>query len=298
MAIETHFTDQYKGNLKHLLQNAGGAYRPLMTETRCAGEQSVVVNQFGSVEMTEVTERFASMGRTEPTRQRVWLEPKIYDLPLPVDRFDQLKTEMIDIKSNLTEAGVKAVMRKIDDIARDAFFADILVGQKGASTESFDTTNHRVDAAIGAGADTGLNVEKIIRAKRILKENENYMKGDKVCLAIHPKQEEDLLNQTKVISTDYFESNGRPVFNSDGELQQFLGVNIVCTTKVPSNSSYRLNPMWVQSGMAMGLWQDMEVKVHERPDLQGIPWQVYLTIMMNVTRTEAGRVVQIESTEA
>ncbi len=295
--IPTHFIDQYKGNVMHLLQRGGGKYRSCVTEDNYEGEQAVVVNQYGAAEMSEVTTRYEAMGRADPTTQRVWLDAKFFDVPFLIDTFDKLKVALIDPESELAKTGAKAAQRQMDNVVSDNFFADMLVGQKGASTQSFDTTNHRVGADVGAGADTGMNVEKVLRAKRLLLENEVDLDEDEVCLAIHPKQEEDLLNQTKVINGDYFSNGGRAVLE-EGKLKYFAGCKIVCTTKVPSDSSYRLNPMWVKSGMHLGLWQDIKVQAHERPDLRGVPMQVYVTLGVNATRTEAGRVIQIRSTEA
>lgn len=297
--IPTHYTDQYSDNVAHLLQKKGGVYRQYIEEMPCTGEQAVMVNQYGEAAMSEVTDRFQAMGRNDPTTQRVWLHPRSFDVNHMVDTFDKLKIELTDPDSELAKAAVKAAKRTIDEVVRDAFFGDMSIGQRGGSTQSFDTTNHRIDAAVGAASDTGLNVEKIIEAVTLLENNDVDLEDpeNEVCMAITPNLHLDMLNQTKVINGDYFTNGGRSVLE-EGKIKQFMGVKIVRTRIVPTNSSYTLVPMWVKSGMKLGIWSDIKAYADPRPDLRGRPLQTYTTMSINATRLEAGRVIQIECTES
>lgn len=295
--IPNHFVEQYTTNVAHLLQIKGGKYRATVGEGSHQGESAVPVDQYGSVEMQEVVSRFAPMPRVDASVDRRWVYPVDYNLPQMVSTFDKLRL-MVDPQGPLAQAAVKAAARQIDNIITDAFFADAKTGKAGGTTTSFDTTNHRVDAAIGAAADTGMNVDKILRAKRILQDNNVDLDMEEPYLAITPQQEEDLLRQTQVINTDYFTSMGGAPVLRDGRLTRFAGVNIICSNIVPSNASYRLNPMWVKSGMHLGVWADVKARVDPRPDIEGVPYQLATTLTMGATRLEEGRVIQIESTES
>lgn len=294
--IPGHFVEQYTTNVAHLLQIQGGKMRPLVSEGSYSGEGGAVVDQFGAVEMQEVTSRFQPMGRVDAAVDRVWIYPTDYSLPQMVDTFDKLRL-MIDPQGPLSQAAIKAAGRKIDTIIFDAFYADTKTGKQGGTTDTFDTTNHRVDAAIGAAADTGLNVDKIIRGRKIMRAANIDLEMEQPCIAITADQEEDLLRQTQVINTDYFHANGGMPVLVDGRIDRICGVKVVHSQLVPSNSSYRLNPMWVQSGMHLGIWKDISARIDERPDIEGVPYQLYTTLTMAATRTEAGRVIQIECTE-
>jgi hypothetical protein len=295
--IPTHFVEQYTTNVAHLLQEKGGKLRSTVSEGMHEGDSAVPVDQYGAVEMQEVTARFAPMGRVDAATDRRWVYPVDYSLPQTVDDFDKLRL-MIDPMGPLAQAATKAAARKIDTILSDAFFADTNTGRSGGTTESFDTTNHRVDAAVGAAADTGLNVDKILRSKRIMQDYYVDFDMEEPYMMITPEQEEDLLRQTQVINTDYFTSMGGQPVLVDGRLTRFAGVNIIVSTLTPSNASYRLVPMWVPSGMHLGIWRDVQARVDTRPDLEGVPYQLYTTLTMGATRLEAGRVIQIECTEA
>ena len=247
--------------------------------------------------MQEVVGRFAPMGRVDAEVDRRWVYPVDYELPQMVDTFDKLRL-MTDPQGALAQAAVMGAQRKMDRLIFAAFFADAKTGKNGGTTENFDTTNHRVDAAIGASADTGLNADKILRAKRIMQlANVDFEVDGRPTLAITPYQEENLLQQAQVTNTDFFNVGGRPIL-VDGKISQWCGVDIIVSNLVPSNSSYRLLPMWVQNGMHLGVWSDVSARVDIRADISGTPYQLYSKMTVGATRLEPGRVIQIECTEA
>ena len=294
--LVNHFVQHYTTNVAHLLQIKGGKLRPTVMEGTHEGESAVPVDQYGSVDMQEVVSRFAPMPRVDASTDRRWVYPTDYHLPQMVSTFDRLRL-MVDPQGPLAQAAIKASARKIDTILFDCMFAAANTGKAGGTSTAFDTTNHRVDAAIGAAADTGLNVDKIIRAKRLLQDNNVDLDAEEPYMAITPQQEEDLLRQTQVINTDYFTSMGGAPVLVDGRLSRFAGVNIIVSNLVTSNASYRLVPMWVKSGIHLGVWSDVKARVDERPDIEGVPYQLVTTLTMGATRLEEGRVIQIECTE-
>lgn len=294
--VPDHFVQQYTTNVAHLLQIQGGKMRSLVTEDSYKGEGGAAVDQFGAVNMNEVVGRFQPMGRVDAVLDRRWVYPVDYSLPQMVDSFDKLRL-MIDPQGPLAQAAIKGVGRKMDEVIFDAFFADAKTGKQGGSTETFDTTNDRVDAAIGAAADTGLNVDKIIEGLRLLEINDVDLEMEKPILAITPTQHANLKRQTQVINTDYFTKGGAPVLSGDGRVTEFAGCKIVVSRLVPSNSSYRLCPLWVPSGMHLGVWEDVKARVDERADIEGVPYQLYTHMTVGATRLEGGRVIQIECTE-
>lgn len=294
--IPTHFVQQYTTNVAHLLQIQGGKMRGLVMEDTHEGESAVPVDQYGKVEMQEIVSRFAPMGRVDAPTDRRWVYPTDYSLPQMVDTFDKLRL-MVDPQGPLTQAAVKAAGRQIDNIIFGSFYADAKTGKAGGTTEAFDTTNQRIDAAVGAAADTGLNVDKILEAVKTLENNDVDTEMEQPYMAITPQQHFDLKRQTQVINTDYFTKGGAPVFAGDGTIKEFAGVKIVVSRLVPSNASYRLVPMWVKSGMHLGVWSDVKARVDDRPDIEGVPYQLYTTLTMGATRLEQGRVIQIECTE-
>ena len=294
--VPTHFTEQYTTNVAHLLQIMGGKLRPHVTEGSYQSEGGAVVDQYGAVEMQEVTSRFQPMGRVDAATDRVWVYPVDYSLPQMVDSFDKLRM-MIDPQGPLSQAAVKAAGRKQDTVIRDAFFGTAQTGKNGGTGVAFDTTNHRIDAAVGAAADTGFNIDKIVNAIEVMENNDVDLEMEQACVMITPTQHADLLRQTQAINDDYKAGLG---ITRDGRgfITEILGVKVLRSRLTPSNASYRLCPMWVPSGMHLGMWKDVSARVDERPDIEGVPYQLYTTTTMGATRVEPGRVIQIECTES
>lgn len=294
--IPSHFVTQYTTNVAMLLAIKGGKFRPFVTEGTYKGESGAVVDQYGAVEMQEVTSRFQPMGRVDAAVNRRWVYPVDYDLAQMVDEFDKLRL-MLDPTSSLVKLGAEGVARKVDDIIADAFFGDAKTGKNGGTTETFDTTNHRVDAAIGAAADTGLNVDKIVEGVRLLENANVDTETEMPIMAITPTQHANLKRQMQVVSGDFYRKAGEPIMSKDGRVTEWGGVRFVVSKLVPSNASYRLCPMWVPSGMHLGVWKEPSARVDQRADIKGVPYQLYTSMTMGATRVEPGRVIQIECTE-
>ena len=297
--IEPHYVDMYSGHVQHLLQEKGGVLSETVDRMQCHGEQANVVNQYGQSTMSEVTARFEPMGRADPTTDRVWLSPRSFDVNHMVDTFDKLKLDMTDPDSELVKAAHKAAKRQMDEVVRDAFFGTIVTGQRGGSSTAFSST-HVVDAAEGNGStDTGLTVEKILHARYLLEDADVDLDDPEnmVCMAITPRQHLDLMNQSKVINGDYFKGDGRAVLEN-GKLRYYAGTRIIVTKFVPTDGTYRNVPMWVKPAMKLGIWADVKTQVDPRPDIRGRPFQAYVTMSINATRVENGKVIKIECTES
>ena len=107
-----------------------------------------------------------------------------------------------------------------------------------------------------------------------------------------------LLNEIQVISGDF--NGGMPVLQN-GMVTSFLGFQFVhcelIETALAGTNEVTL-PVWVKSGMYLGLWNDIENSVSKRNDLQGEPWQLYTKMTAGATRLEENRVFAIESYRA
>ncbi|MCC7185055.1 MAG: hypothetical protein IT185_02355, partial [Acidobacteria bacterium] len=57
-------------------------------------------------------------------------------------------------------------------------------------------------------------------------------------------------------------------------------------------SGNRLVPMWLKSGMYLGVWKDMVVDIGPRRD-KSMANQVYLCMTSGASRTQAGKQIQI-----
>jgi len=304
--VPAHDRVQYGENVQHKLQDKGGKLTPTVMNGTHKGKQASVVDQYGSVEMKNKNgQRFTPIEFSDLPHDRRWVVPQEYDLAIPVDDFDKLRT-ISNPTNSYVEAGRKAIARKDDLIILTSFFATAKTGEMGAGTETFSTANYQIGAAVGATAATGLNVAKLkaCNTKFLGAEVDFDDPDNQRFMAISEQENEDLLDDVQIISTDY--RGGKPELDGDGRVTSFLGftfIHFAATTFVKAglvSGTNRLLPAWVKSGMHFGRFDPeghgtMHVDISPRKDLKGHPWQIYFDMAAGATRLEAGKVLQVQS---
>jgi hypothetical protein len=295
--LPTHFVQQYSTNIQLLLQTKGGKFGSCVSRGAHVGKQASPVDQFGAVEMQPVTSRFAPMGRVDAATDRRWVFPLDFDLPQMIDSFDKLKM-ITDPSSIYVQNAVMAALRQQDRLILNAFLGTAKTGEAGGTSTSFTAANE-VDVAVG-GANSKLNVAKIKAVKELMEANDVDFETEEAYIGITAADHASLLNEIQVISSDF--NNGAPVLQQ-GRVVEFLGFKLIQSQMVeqvmagPGANEVTL-PVWVKSGMYLGLWDEMKTDVSERKDIQGLPWQVYLTMSAGATRLEEKKVYAIESYRA
>lgn len=301
--VPAHDRVQYADNVQHKLQAKGGLLVPTVMVGAHKGKQASVVNQYGAVEMKAKNgERFTNITFSDIPHDRRWVVPQEYDLAIPCDDFDKLRT-ISDPKNSYVEAGRKAIARKEDDIILNAFFATAKTGEMGAGSETFDTSNYQIIANTGGGgSDTGLNVAKLKKAVKIFlgAEVDFDDPDNQRFIAITSNQNEDLLDEVQIINSDY--RGGKPELDGDGRITSFLGFTFVHIERLTKTGSNRELPCWVKSGMHFGRFDPeghgpLRVDISQRKDLKGLPWQIYFDMSGGATRLEQGKVLKILAKE-
>ena len=303
--LPDHYTISFSTNVMLLLQEKGSKLRMCVSEGSYTGKQASPVDQIGSVEMQDVTNRFAPMGRVDAAVDRRWVVPSDFDLPQLIDTFDKLRL-LTDPESSYTQNAVFAAGRKIDRLILLATIGTAKTGEQGATSTTF-TAGNEVDVATG-GANSKLNVAKLLEVKRLMRSKSVDFDVEEIYCPLTAADEAALLNEIKIISNE-FNGGDRPVLK-DGKVQRFLGINFVycemCETVlgkgtpgVGGSDANECNvPVWAKSGMHLGIWNDIQTSISKRNDLRGEPWQSYVTATFGATRLEENKVYSIESYRA
>lgn len=283
-------TTQFSTNLEMKLQQMGSKLRGRLREGPHVGKQASPINQVGAIQMKAPAGRFAPKNRTDADFTRRWVFPQDGEIDQLIDSFDELRT-IADPKSMYVENASMAVGRGWDDAIIVAFFASAQIGADagGLSAETFNTSNFQIASTFGASAAAGLTVAKMIEAKRILEHYHNDLEVERPTMVIGSQQHSDLLNQTQVVSTEF---NERPVL-VDGRVKQFLGFDIVMSERLSVASNVRNIPIFVKSGMYLGMWQDMTNRVSIRNDLSSEPWDLYTKTSFGASRLQPGKVISV-----
>jgi hypothetical protein len=289
------FTVQYKTLLNMKLQQKTSLLRETVESSAFTGAKMVSpLNLIDAIQMKTPEGRFAPKKNTPNGYQRRWIAPIDKEGDQFVDNFDMLKTP-IDPKSKMIETAASAVARAFDDEIIRALFADATIGADPASltTETFDTTAFRVSESFGASGSVGLTVAKLNEARRILEHyhNTEELNALGATLVIGSTQHADLRNQALVTSSD-FNKNGGILTN--GRVTEFMGFKIIVSERLAVASNIRSCAVYVKSGMHLGIWQDIKTQVAQRFDLSSNPWDISTVVSFGATRTEAGKVIQIQ----
>lgn len=293
--LPNHYVQQFSANQALLLQIQGSKLANKVTTGAYIGEQASPVDQYGAVEMAEVTGRFTPMPRVDVDTARRWVLPSDWDLPQMIDQFDKLRL-ITDPASMYVMNSVNAAGRQKDRLILEAFFGTAKTGKSGSDNTSFTAANE-VDVAVG-GANSRLNVAKIKAVRELMEANYIDFEVEEAFIGITAKDHASLLNEIQIISSDF---NGNAPILKDGKVVSFLGFTFVQTELIEqelAGTNEVTLPVWVKSGMHLGMWNDMVNTVSQRNDLRGEPWQLYTKMTAGATRLEENKVYGIESYRA
>jgi hypothetical protein len=293
--IPTHYVQQYSTNIALLLQQQGSKLRDAVSVGSYVGKQSSPVDQIGKVEMQTVTSRFAPMNRVDAPTDRRWVLPSDFDLPQLIDSFDKLRL-ITDPESAYVRNAVLAAGRKMDQVICAAFTGTARTGETGSTNTSFAAANE-VDVAVG-GANSRLNVAKLREVKRLMMANHVDFDLEEAYVGITASDHDALLGEIQVVSSDF--NGGMPVLR-DGRIMEFMGFRFIHCELIEQSlagTNEVTLPVWVKSGMHLGMWNDIQNSISIRHDLQGEPWQVYTQMTVGATRLEENKVYAIESYRA
>jgi len=286
-SITVASVQQYQTNVELLMQQTDSRLRGMVSTDSYVGKQASVIEQFGEATAQKRTSRHSDTPLLDLSQDKRWVFPVDYEWASLIDQVDKLRMRIAP-EGQYTRAAAAAMLRAIDDEIILAFFASAFKGENGTTADAFDTTTHGVGVDEG-GTASGLNVEKLQLGLRKLM---TAHKGDimePTHGAIGPYEHDKLLKQIQVVNKDY---NGGAAVLENGRIRRFMGFEFVVTDRLTISSGNRLIPLWVKSGMHLGVWQDVQASIDKRAD-KGNSWQVYTNMTIGSTRTQAGKVIRV-----
>ena len=299
-AITNANVQQYATNVAMLLQQQGSRLRSAVTENSFVGKAASMVEQFGQVNAVKNQGRHSDTPLIGTPQDKRWVYPNDYDWADLIDQQDKLRI-LIDPTGPYTQAGVMALGRAIDDEIIAGMFLSNNTGENGTTATgtitAFNSGSQVVAATVGSTGNTGLNVAKLRAAKKLLMQAEVDIDNEQLFCAITAIQHDNMLNEIQATNLDYTD---RPVL-VEGRIRSFMGFNFIHSERIPGGSSYTgtINtsglyyvPVWCKSGVALGMWNDIQASVDRRADKRNA-WQVYVTGTFGGSRIEEKRVVQI-----
>jgi hypothetical protein len=276
---------QYKANVELLLQQTGSLFSDKVTSGSYVGKKASVVEQFGEATAVERTSRHSDTPLLDLSQSKRWVSPRDYEWGSLIDDQDKLRA-IIELNSPYAQAAAAAMNRKKDDILITAFFGTSLTGEEGTTSETWDTA-YDVGVDIG-GTASSLNSTKLKKALRLLISANKQELMEPVFGAIGAFEHDALLKEFEVISREY----GSAGVLEQGKVKRFMGVDFTISERLVIASGNRQIPVWLKSGMHLGVWKDFVAKISERND-KGHATQVYVAMTMGACRTQLGKTIKV-----
>lgn len=224
---------------------------------------------------------------------RRWIYPDSYTDAKLIDQRDKLYT-LNDPSNMYTNAISAAMARQKDSVCVGAFFADAKTGKTGTGTATFPGTQLVGVTVGGGGANVGLNTEKLLAGLEILRGNEVDLDFEEIYCPITSTQERNLRNEIRLINKDY----GSVFDQTTGKLMKWSGINFIHSERLETDGSgYRRVPLYVKSGMQLGIWKDIEVTITDKVPTKNNNGQIFAEMTIGATRTEEEKVVEMKCAE-
>ena len=303
--INTAFVAAFHSMVTHLAQQTAPRFSAhSLVQSGIVGERDTF-DQMSQTEDREITgERFtpASLEDADHQKRSVW--KRDWEWRKGFRTQDQLAM-IIDPQRNYIRSAAYSVVRRRDQVVLDAARGTAYTGKNGTSTVSFNTAAYPTGNVVDA-TSTGMTVDVFRTMRRIFDESEEMvedMEGDTSLdasvAALSPQAHEQLLGQVQVQSRDFYVdpiSGQLPLVR--GRIPYFMGFRIRITNKLAITSTTRHCMFWHKSAIGCSIWQNMEVRITQREDLTGGPWQVRVCHSVNATRLRESAVYQVNITES
>ena len=296
--VTTAFVQNYKDNLELLLQQRGSKLRGAVSSDTYFGKDAKMVEQIGAVKAVKRLTRHGDTPLVETPHDARWVNPTDYDVPDLIDDVDKLRM-IIDPTNAYALNQASALGRAMDQEIIDAALGTAKTGENGTINTVFDTAN-TIAVGFGAGSNTGLTLPKLREAQRLLMTNDAD-ESERMYVAMQAKQHDDQLGETQVVSLDF---QTKPVLE-DGRILRYMGFDFVVfggkndTQSAIINvdgSGFRRCFAWVESGLHLGIWNDINVDIGPRRDKLN-SMQVLSTGTFGATRTQEDKVIEILCSE-
>lgn len=289
-SITVASVQQYKANVELLLQQTDSRLAGAVTVGSYVGKAASTVEQFGSATAVQRTSRHADTPLLDLSQDKRWVFPTDYEWASLIDKQDQLRA-IVELTSPYAMAGAAAMNRVKDDIILAAIFGTNYTGENGTTAESFGTVGSGTyDVGVNTGGTaSALNVAKLQSGiQKLMLANKGEL-SESVYGAISSYEHDALLKEMQVVNKDY----GNSAVLVDGKVKRFMGVDFIITERLTITSGNRLIPLWLKSGMHLGMWDEVRAEIGPRAD-KGYATQVYLAMTLGATRTQLGKQIRIQ----
>jgi hypothetical protein len=210
-----------------------------------------------------------------------------------IEKEDAIKA-LTDYQSPYVQNGAAAIVRGRDSVFSASLFGNRLTGQDGATSTAWDSTGRVVAKEVGSSdgaTDTGMNVRKIQRAKRLLRAQYIDLDMEDLWGVLNAQEMEELYNDIITINTDFAKM---AVLDHDKrEVHMVAGVQFAhFEGKADYDSTHYASAIWCKSGMHYGDFDPLSINVQPNPAKKYRP-HPYMENWWGASRSEDAKVIKI-----
>ena len=294
--ITTAFVEQYKNNVMDLVQQKGSRLRnAVMTDTVVGNKR--FFEQVGTTNAQLRTSRHADSPLVNTPHLRRSLTLDDYEWGDLIDNADRVRL-LIDPQDAYARNAAWAMGRAMDDVIFAAMRGTAYTGVSGGDSTTWisQTGQHvAIDVQDTGSEHTGLNIEKLIAARKILSANEVDPEEELFC-AVNAQMMSNLLKTTQVTSADY--NTVKALVR--GELDTFMGFKFIhsergglsANTSGDTVATDQACWCWAKSGVQLGIGADIKASIAPRAD-KSFSTYIYYSMSLGATRLEEKKIVEI-----
>ncbi|GAT35615.1 hypothetical protein TSACC_3686 [Terrimicrobium sacchariphilum] len=249
-SIPEHYVTAYATNWEHLSSQMISRLKGQVAFDTVEGKEKSY-SKIGGVQFQRITERAGATRIQDITTSKRWLRPYPFDAAHYEDEWDEkFLGDVSKPDSDVLVEHSAAYGRLADQIILEAAVGTAYTGEIGMTPITLPASQTiAVDfVRTGSAANSGLTLDKLRRAKRILDDNE-VPDDEQRTIAVTSAQIEDLLRYTEVTSKDYNIVQALV----DGTLNKFLGFEFkrVSSDIVPKSGNIRSVVFWSRRGIKL-----------------------------------------------
>jgi hypothetical protein len=255
------------------------------------------ISQIGSINMRPVVTRNGQTVPQDLPMAARFLRVRGYDAVTWIDEWDDISLgELPAPQSESVQAHAMAARRQIDDTIIEAATGTAYIGETG--TTAVDLGNAQKVAVTyhsgGTSANTGMTLDKLIRAKYLLDVAEVPMEGR--YLAMSSKQLSDLLADVDQVSNSRYSDVKALV---DGTINRFLGFTFVFSERLFKDPATDIRTCfaWYRDGIALSNTEQPRARIDILPT-QNHSIQIRTTMIVGATRLQEAFVIAIYCDES
>ena len=308
MSIYQSYADAFDTILRQKAQQRNPRFwNHCVQKTNVVGERQTFphVEQEDDEEITQQKFEVAD-GRTAEHDDRSAFK-RDYEWRRGIDVNDEDRM-VVDLRSGYADLAMNATNRRTDRVILEAAVAPAASGQYGQGTVALPATNIIDKTGAALVANDIIELRRRFDDAEEMVEDLDQTDENAFVIGMHPTAHEQLLRETRITSSDFYEYraadgtvSNRPLVG--GRIPFYMGFRIRVTKMMerlpanlrPANANFVRNIVWHRSGIGCALWRPGSTAIVQIDHMKGRPWFVIRGYSLGAVRLKESAVFAFDT---